>query len=137
MIKQQREFQSEEEHIEFVEVSNEFWRRFSQLCNEMIAKAPEGLESYYELCLGEMTSIYGRDTKATPVKVFTCNNFIELYPVPTASVMLAPSKEAAEEMLKKELKELKLLNDQKNNLLEIKEVDITESKLLMLSIGDY
>lgn len=56
----QRDTLTEEEHIKMSEVGDEFWQKFSELCEEYIAKAPPGLESYYELYIGEKTSIYGR-----------------------------------------------------------------------------
>lgn len=55
---------TEEEHIQLVEVGDEFWKKFSALCNEYVAKAPSGLEAVYETYLGEKTSMYGRDTNA-------------------------------------------------------------------------
>lgn len=43
---------------------NAFWRDFSALVNEYLA-AGRGLDTYLlEMQMGEMTSIYGRDTKA-------------------------------------------------------------------------
>lgn len=55
---------TEEEHIQLVEVGDEFWKKFSALCNEYVSKAPSGLESVYETYLSEKTSMYGRDTNA-------------------------------------------------------------------------
>lgn len=135
-MNKQRDLETDEEHLKMVEVGDEFWRRFSQLCNEMIAKAPEGLESYYELYLGEKTSIYGRDTKAIPLKVFTCKGFEGLYPVPTAAVMVAATAANAEEMLREEQTKLKL-EEPAINVLEMIELDTTKQNILMLSIGDY
>jgi hypothetical protein len=63
MTRKQRNTLTEEEHITMVQVGDEFWQKFSTLCNEYIAKAPPGLESYYEMYLGEKTSIYGRKIK--------------------------------------------------------------------------
>lgn len=51
-----------EEHEKLVDVSKEFWEKFSALCNEYIAKAPKYLEAEYTMHLGEQTSIYGRKT---------------------------------------------------------------------------
>lgn len=59
----QRDKLTEQEHIDLVEVGNQFWLEFSELCNKHIAKAPKGLEAYYEMYLGDKTSIYGRKMK--------------------------------------------------------------------------
>lgn len=53
---------TEGEHIELVEVGNQFWLEFSELCEKYIAKAPAHLKDEYKMYLGEKTSIYGRKT---------------------------------------------------------------------------
>ena len=50
---------TEDEHIEMVEVGNDFWHEFSALCHKHINRAPAHLRAEYKMYLGEMTSIYG------------------------------------------------------------------------------
>jgi hypothetical protein len=52
---------TEQEHIKMVEVGNNFWHEFSELCNRYIEQAPEHLRDQYTIYLGEKTSIYGRN----------------------------------------------------------------------------
>jgi hypothetical protein len=55
-----------DEDLDFLtDLTNRFWREFSDLCNRYIQEAvnrdPE-LEAYATMMLGESTSIYGRKT---------------------------------------------------------------------------
>ena len=51
-----------ERELEALTVAGDaFWREFSALCERYIKDAPEHLRDYYEMYLGEKTSIYGRN----------------------------------------------------------------------------
>ena len=54
----------EEIHIEAVELGDEFWLKFSSLCDETLDKlSDQEHRDWFELYLGEKTSIYGRKSK--------------------------------------------------------------------------
>lgn len=69
------------------------------------------------------------------MKVFTCNSFRGYYPVPTAAVVVAHSKEFAKAILEEGLSKYGLHQDIPLN--EIKEIQTTQNEVIILSAGDY
>lgn len=67
------------------------------------------------------------------MRVFTCKDHEGLWPVPTASVIVAENKEQAFLMLKKELESLGIKDDK----FTLQELDVTEPSVIVLSNGDY
>lgn len=51
---------TDDEHIAMVELINEFWHKFSTLCNETLKKAPAHLQGEAEMMMQEHASVYGR-----------------------------------------------------------------------------
>lgn len=67
------------------------------------------------------------------MKVFVCSDHAGHWPVPTASVIVAPNKKEAKELLKAKLDEKEL----STNWFTLRELDTTEEQVEMLSDGDY
>ena len=58
-IEPRRERMTEDEHIQLVDVGNEFWEEFSKLCAKYIQKMPPHLVATTTEYLQDKTSIYG------------------------------------------------------------------------------
>lgn len=54
---------SEEEHIAMVDLINEFWHKFSDLCEETLKKAPAHLQGEAAMMMQEHASVYGRKSR--------------------------------------------------------------------------
>lgn len=69
------------------------------------------------------------------MKVYTCTKFKGHWPVGTSAVVVAPSKFMAAMVLETELAKRGLRQNISSDMLE--EVDMVESKAVILSDGDY
>ena len=67
------------------------------------------------------------------MKLFTCTDHEGMYPVPTASLVIADSKLEAYDLMYKELHKRNLHNVG----FTLQEVDIKVKKAIILSDGDY
>lgn len=68
-----------------------------------------------------------------PMKLFTCNDHNGHWPVPTASVIIAKSKDEAKEMLIKELKDRGISDNQ----FTLTEINPNKKQVIVLSDGEY
>ena len=70
------------------------------------------------------------------MRVWTNNKFQGMWPVPTAAVVIAETKERAEILLRRELKKWNLPQPDESGL-EVKEVLLDEEGVVILQNGDY
>lgn len=68
------------------------------------------------------------------MKIFTSNNFHWLWPVPTAAIILADTKEEAEHML---IAELATRGIKQRSPLSVEELTVDYKKVVILSEGNY
>ena len=68
------------------------------------------------------------------MKVFVCNDHEGLWPVPTASIVIAENEGQAFDMLQKELKEKHGIDD---DCFTLTEINTNEKSVKVLSNGDY
>ena len=54
----QRDFLTDEEHMELVKVGDDFWEELCRIAGEAISKMPEDLEDLTTAYLQDKTSIY-------------------------------------------------------------------------------
>ncbi len=59
-MKQRMEL-TDEEHVNLIDVGNEFWSKFSALVAEAVNKMPKELESLTLAYLSDHSSVYGSD----------------------------------------------------------------------------
>lgn len=71
------------------------------------------------------------------MKIWTCNNHVGQWPVPTASVIVAETEEEARKLMREMLEELDLGTRREVDSFDLVELDVTIAHVVVLSDGDY